>query len=186
MATINQGPSGMEKPKGFWNRPEGITGTVVLGGLILGAGALFYKFLPQIIALASNTLYLAGMLLVLGAIIYMVLDPRMRTLIGYMYKSMMRWITGLFVTIDPIGILKNYIESLEDNLAKMSEQIGVLKGQIRKLTTNVQENSREIETQLRMAQVARNQGQEPQMVLATRKAARLQETNEKYNQKWTF
>ncbi len=181
MATINQGPSGMEKPKGFWKRPEGITGTVVLGGLILGAGALFYKFLPQIIALASNTLYLAGMLLVLGAIIYMVLDPRMRTLIGYMYKSMMRWITGLFVTIDPIGILKNYIESLEDNLAKMSEQIGVLKGQIRKLTTNVQENSREIETQLRMAQVARNQGQEPQMVLATRKAARLQETNEKYN-----
>lgn len=45
----------------------------------------------------------------------------------------------------------------------------------------MQENSREIETQLRMAQVARNQGQEPQMVLATRKAARLQETNEKYN-----
>ena len=174
-------PSGIEKPKSFWGRPEGVTGSIVLGGLILGAGALLYKFLPQIILLTNNLLYLSGMLLVLGAVIYMVLDPKMRTLIGYMYKSMMRWITGLFVTIDPIGILKNYVESLEENLSKMSEQIGSLKGQIRKLSTSVSENSKEIETQLRMAQVARNQGQEPQMVLATRKAARLQETNEKYN-----
>lgn len=110
----------------------------------------------------------------------MVLDPKMRTLIGYMYKSIMRWVTGIFVTIDPIGILKNYIEDLQDNLSKMSEQIGVLKGQIRKLQTNVTENSKEIETNLKMAQVAKNQNLEPQMVLATRKAARLQETNEKY------
>ena len=180
MATINPG-SGMEKPKTFWSKPEGITGTVVLGGLLIGAGAVLYKFLPYLISLTSNLIYLSGMLLVLGAIIYMVIDPRMRNLIGYMYKSIMRWITGIFVTIDPIGILKNYIEDLQNNLSKMSEQIGVLKGQIRKLQTNVSENSKEIETNLRMAQVAKNQGLEPQMVLATRKAARLQETNEKYN-----
>ena len=180
MATINPG-SGMEKPKTLWSKPEGITGTVVLGGLLIGAGAVLYKFLPYLISLTSNLIYLSGMLLVLGAIIYMVIDPRMRNLIGYMYKSIMRWITGIFVTIDPIGILKNYIEDLQNNLSKMSEQIGVLKGQIRKLQTNVSENSKEIETNLRMAQVAKNQGLEPQMVLATRKAARLQETNEKYN-----
>jgi phage shock protein A len=180
MATLNPGP-GMEKPKGFWSKPEGVTGSVVLGGLLLGGGFLLYKYLPYLISLTSNLIYLAGMLLVLGAIIYMVLDPRMRTLIGYMYKSIMRWITGIFVTIDPIGILKNYISDLENNLSKMSEQIGVLKGQIRKLQTNVSDNSREIETQLKMAQVAKTQNQEAQMVLATRKAARLQETNEKYN-----
>lgn len=180
MAALNPGP-GMEKPKGFWSKPEGVTGSLVLGGLIIGGGFILYKYLPYLISLTSNLIYLSGMLLVLGAIIYMVLDPRMRTLIGYMYKSIMRWITGIFVTIDPIGILKNYISDLESNLSKMSEQIGVLKGQIRKLQTNVTENSREIETQLRMAQVAKSQNQESQMVLATRKAARLQETNEKYN-----
>jgi hypothetical protein len=179
MATLNAGP-GMEKPKSFWSKPEGVTGTIVLGGLLIGGGVLLYKSLPYLISLTSNLLYLSGMLLVLGAIIYMVLDPRMRTLIGYMYKSIMRWITGIFVTIDPIGILKNYVSDLENNLSKMSEQIGVLKGQIRKLM-NVNENSKEIENQLRMAQVAKSQDQEAQMVLATRKAARLQETNEKYN-----
>jgi phage shock protein A len=180
MAALNPGP-GMEKPKGFWSKPEGVTGSVVLGGLLLGGGFILYKYLPYLISLTSNIIYLAGMLLVLGAIIYMVLDPRMRTLIGYMYKSIMRWITGIFVNIDPIGILKSYISDLENNLSKMSEQIGVLKGQLRKLQTNVSENSKEIETQLRMAQAARTQNQEGQMVLATRKAARLQETNEKYN-----
>ncbi|MCC6753784.1 MAG: hypothetical protein IT266_07350 [Saprospiraceae bacterium] len=170
----------MDKPKGFWKRPEGVAGSIVLGGLLLGGGYILYKNMALLLTLASNAINLAVMLLVLGAILYMVFDPKMRSLIGYMYKSVMRWITGIFVTIDPIGILKNYIEELEKNLSKMSEQIGVLKGQIRKLQTNVTENSREIETQLRMAQVARTQNQEAQMVLATRKAARLQDTNEKY------
>ncbi|MEP7196857.1 MAG: hypothetical protein ABI851_10070 [Saprospiraceae bacterium] len=174
-------PAGFETQKSFWSRPEGVAGSIVLGGLVLGAGYLTYKFLPYLISLTSNLLYLSGMLLVLGAIIYMVLDPKMRTLVGYMYKSIMRWLTGIFVNIDPIGILKSYIESLQSNLAKMSEQIGVLKGQIRKLQTNVSDNSKEIESNLRMADVAKKQGQESQMVLATRKAARLQETNEKYN-----
>lgn len=179
MTTVNPGP-GLDQRKSFWSKPEGVTGTVVLAGLLLGGGYLLYKNLPWILSLTSNLIYLSGMLLVLGAILYMILDPKMRTLIGYMYKSIMRWVTGVFVTIDPIGILKNYIDELEKNLSKMSEQIGVLKGQIRKLQTNVTENSREIESQLRMAQVARNQNQEAQMVLATRKAARLQDTNEKY------
>ena len=181
MSTNVTTPVGLEKPKSFWSRPEGITGTIVLGGLLIGGGVLLYKFLPLLISLATNIFYFLGMMLVLGAIIYMVLDPRMRNLIGYMYKSIMRWITGLFVNIDPIGILKSYIESLQSNLSKMSEQIGVLKGQIRKLQTNVNENAKEIETNLRMAEVAKRQGQDQQMVLATRKAARLQDTNEKYN-----
>ena len=65
MATINT-PSGIEKPKSFWQKPEGVTGTIVLSGLIIGAGALLYKYLPVLIGLTSNLLYLSGMLLVLG------------------------------------------------------------------------------------------------------------------------
>lgn len=174
-------PTPAQGPKSFWKRPEGVTGTVVLAGLLIGGGVALYKVLPYLITLASNMLYLTGMLLVLGAIIYVALDPKFRILIGNIYKSIMRWVTGIFINLDPIGILKNYIESLEKSLSKMSEQIGVLKGQIRKLSTIVDENTKEIETQLRMAKVAQRQGQDSQVVLATRKAARLQESNEKYN-----
>ncbi len=168
------------KPKSFWKRPEGVTGALVLGGIVLGGGYLLLNFLPTLIALASNTIYLAGMLLVLAAIVYMVLDPKMRALVGYMYKSIIRWITGLFVTIDPIGILKNYVDDLEKNLKKMSRQIGDLRGQMRKLKTIVSENNKEIEKSILFARKAKEQGNEQQLVLHTRKAARTKETNEKY------
>ncbi|MEP7320486.1 MAG: hypothetical protein ABI761_01160 [Saprospiraceae bacterium] len=176
---FNPAPS---KPKSFWQRPEGMTGTLFLLGLVAGGGYILYKALPTLIGLASNLLYLSGMLLALGAIIYMVLDPKMRTLVSYGYKSIMRWVTGLFITIDPIGILKNYVEDLEDNLSKMSTQIGNLKGQIRKLTTMVEENTKEINQNMLLASKAKELGQESQMVLASRKAARLKEVNAKYDE----
>ncbi|MBX2815062.1 MAG: hypothetical protein KTR24_03660 [Saprospiraceae bacterium] len=168
------------KPKSFWKRPEGVTGAIVLAGLVLGGGYLLVQALPALIAAASNVLYLAGMLLVLGAIIYMVLDPKMRALVGYMYKSVMRWVTGIFVTIDPIGILKNYVDDLEDNLGKMSKQIGNLRGQMRKLKTIMEDNDKEIENNMLIARKAKEQGNEKHMLLSSRKAARLKESNEKY------
>ena len=111
----------------------------------------------------------------------MVLDPKMRNLVWYMYKSIMRTITGWFVQIDPIGILKNYIEDLEDNLRKMGTQIGVLKGQMRKLQTIMEQNKASIDMNLKMASKAKEMDKDQHMVLSSRKAARLTDTNEKYN-----
>jgi hypothetical protein len=37
------------------------------------------------------------LLAALGVIVYVILDPKMRNLVWYMYKSIMRWITGIFV-----------------------------------------------------------------------------------------
>lgn len=170
----------VSKPKSFWKRPEGVTGAIVLTGIVLGGGYLLISALPTLIALASNMLYLAGMLLVLGAIIYMILDPRMRTLVGYVYKSIMRWITGIFVTIDPIGILKSYVEDLEDNLQKMSKQLGGLRGQMRKLTNMVKQNEDEMNNSLALARKAKEVGNQKQILLNTRKAGRLKDVNEKY------
>jgi phage shock protein A len=104
----------------------------------------------------------------------------MRALVGYMYKSMMRKVTGMFVTIDPIGILKNYIDDLSDNLKKMGKQIGNLRGQMRKIKTMMSDNVKEIEQNLMIAKKARQVGNEKQLMLASRKAARLKESNEKY------
>lgn len=169
------------KPKSFWSRPEGVTGALVLGGLILGGGYLLVTALPTLIALTSNVIALAGMLLVLGALIYMVLDPRMRTLVGYIYKSIMRWITGIFVTIDPIGILKNYVSDLQDNLQKMSKQLGALRGQMRKLSTMMDENDKQMQNSMALASKAKDVGNDKQMLLNSRKAARLKDVNAKYD-----
>ena len=168
------------KPKSFWSKPEGITGLIFMSGLILGGGYLIASNLEFLIGLAGNTLYLAGMLLVLGAVVYMVLDPKMRNLVWYMYKSVMRSVTSMFVTIDPIGILKNYVEDLEDNLVKMRKQIGIIRGQMRKLTGIIEQNNGEIQNNMKLASAAKEKGMDQQMLLSTRKAARLKETNGKY------
>jgi len=166
--------------KSFWKRPEGITGAIFLTAVLGGLGYFLAINMTAILALAANTLYLVLMLMALAALIYIVLDPKMRNLIWYMYKSVMRSVTGVFVQIDPVGILKSYVEDLQDNLGKMSTQIGNLKGQIRKMSTLMDENNKEIQNNLKLASVAKQQNNESQVVLATRKAARLQETNEKY------
>jgi len=168
--------------KSFWKRPEGITGALFLIALIGGGGFLLYTYGAALIALAANAIYLTLMLVALAALIYVILDPKMRTLLWYMYKSVMRWVTGVFVQIDPIGILKSYVDDLEGNLGTMSKQIGNLKGQMRKMDTLMKDNQKEIENNLKLASVAKNQDNDSQVILATRKAARMQESNEKYKE----
>jgi len=171
------------KPKAaktFWQKPEGVTGGIFLLALIAGGGYLLLSNIGAIMALLGNVVWLSVMLVVLAAIIYMVLDPKTRSMVGYMYKSIMRSITGFFVTIDPIGILKNYVDDLAKNLRTMSKQIGALRGQMRSLKTTMEKNAGEIDTNLRLASVAQKQGKQQQVILSTRKAARLKETNSKY------
>lgn len=170
------------KPKTFWQKPEGTTGAFFLIGILGALGFLLFTFSGAILTMLSNTLGIVALLAVLGAIIFMILDPKWRTLVSYMYKSVMRWITGMFVTIDPIGILKNYIEDLQDNLKKMGTQIGNLKGQMRKLISIVDENNKEINNSMLIARKAKEQSNESAMLLASRKAARLQESNQKYTE----
>jgi predicted nucleic acid-binding Zn-ribbon protein len=136
--------------------------------------------IDALVNLLQTTIGLAVGLGVLGVLLYMILDKRTRTLFSYMYQSVMRKLTSIFVTIDPIGILKNYVSDLEDNLKKMGKQIGNLKGQMRNLKTMVSKNSEEIENNLAIARKAKQLNNDKQMVLSTRKAARLKETNQKY------
>ena len=178
MADVNFQGDG--KPKSFWKRPEGLVGAIFLIAILAGLGILFVSYLPLLVELAKNVLYLTLMIIAGAGLLYMFFDPRMRNLVWYAYKSMMRSLTGMFVTIDPIGILKSYVEDLEDNLGKMRKQIGVLRGQMRKIQTLIEENAKEIENNMRLAQAARDADKDQQMLLASRKAARLQESNEKY------
>ena len=170
------------KPKSFWKRPEGTLGALVLLALVGGAGYLLFTNLAVITAFMGQVLGLAVVILAIGALLYMVLDPKMRNLVSYMYKSFMRKITSIFITIDPIGILKNYVEDLEDNLSKLQKQIGNLMGQSQKLSRMHKENAESIHKNLTLAKKAKELGDEKNMMLSTRKAARLKDVNKNYSQ----
>jgi hypothetical protein len=165
------------KPKPFWKRPEGVTGMIFLIGLLAGGGFLLATFLPTLIALAQNVVYLSLMLLVIAALAYVILDPRMRKLVWYMYKSVMRWVTGIFVELDPIGILKNYVSDLKNKLREMNKQISMLRGQMHKLQEIIHNNKKEIESNLELASKAKENNKRSTMILKSRKAGRLRESN---------
>ena len=170
------------KPKSFWSKPEGVTGAVFLLGVVLGGGFLLFGALPAIISLANTALGLAGIIAVLGIIIFMALDSKARSLIGYMYKSVMRWITGLFIEINPIAILKNYVEEMTANLKKMNKQILKLRGQMHKLKELMINNERDIDSHMSEAQKAKKEANRQVVILKSRKAGRLKESNMKYEQ----
>jgi hypothetical protein len=165
------------KPKSFWQRPEGVTGMIFLAGVVLGGGYLIASNIAWLVGLAANTLYLAVLLIILAALLYMVLDPKMRNLVWYGYRSVMRWVTGLFVQLDPIGILKSYVEDLKDNLRKMNKQISMLRGQMHKLQEIIHNNKKQIESNLQLASRARASNKEAIMILKSRKAGRLRDSN---------
>ncbi|MEZ4908676.1 MAG: hypothetical protein R2771_13785 [Saprospiraceae bacterium] len=167
------------KSKSFWKRPEGKAGAIFLIALILGGGYLLVNFLPQILAFAQGTLGLAVVVLALGVILYMVLDPKMRALVSYMYKSAMRSITSLFIKIDPISVLKSYVDDLKGNLEKMNKQIGMLRKQMHQLKEVIFNNQKELQENLSMASEAREGNKRDEMILKSRKAGRLKESNMK-------
>ena len=165
------------KPKSFWKKPEGKTGMLVAAAAF-GAGAYGLSIIgPQILDGTFIGIKLVIALAVLAALVYVVLDPKMRNLMFYIYKSIMRFITGIFVQIDPIGILQSYVEDLKTNLKKMNKQIGLLRGQMRKLNDVIQNNNRQIASNIKLADKAKRTDKEAIMILKSRKAGRLKESN---------
>jgi hypothetical protein len=163
--------------RSFWQRPEGKTGLVLAAGAVGAGGYALYKLLPVLIVLLENTLYAA----LLGAGVFLVTSPiwstKVRTLCGYMLRSLCRKITGWFVEIDPIGILKNYVEDLKKSMRTMDAQISNLRGHITGLKNIIAKNEAEAEKSLRLAGAAQQQGQKAAFVLNARKQGRLEQSN---------
>ncbi len=163
------------KVKGFFERPEGKTGMIFI---VIGIFALLVggnTIMPYVITALQNTLHAALLGGVLLGLIALVMNNKFRTLCSAFFKSAMRWLTGLFITIDPIGILKNYIDDMVDRLNDIRENIGKLNGQKQKLIRDIEEEKTNMEKAMRMASAAQKQGNDMMVAQNSRKAARSQE-----------
>jgi len=165
------------KVKSFWSRPEGVTGAILLALMTILTGYIIITATGAVIAFFSSIVGQILGLLVLGTVIFMGIDKNGRTIMRYMFQSAMRWITSLFVNIDPIGILKSYVADLKANLTKMSRQMVQLRGQMHKLQEVILNNKKEIDTNLSRASQAAQDNKQAHVLLQTRKAGRLQESN---------
>lgn len=136
------------KKKSFWQRPEGTTGMIfmAIGGVALYAALpTLLVFMTGLVALLGKTIAAVALASVLGGIFYLATNKRVRTLVSYMFRSAMRKVTGLFVEIDPIGIMKSYIEDLVKKREQMGEARGQLSGQITLLKKQILTNAADYE-----------------------------------------
>ena len=117
-----------QKIKPFWSRPEGVTGTIILMLLAAITGYVAFTATAAVVSFLTSTAGTVLSLLVLGTVIFLAIDKNGRNILRYMFQNAMRWLTGLFVNIDPIGVLKSYIQDLRTNLTKMSRQMVQLRG----------------------------------------------------------
>jgi outer membrane murein-binding lipoprotein Lpp len=169
--------------KSFWSKPEGITSLFFMAAV--GAVGLYYfnKIVEFLIKVTENTLYLGFLLAALGLIIFLITSKDVRTAVFFLYKTLMRKIAGLIVQLDPIAIMKIYIQDLREKKEKMSGQVDILAGQLTKLNKKINENNDNIKLKFAEANKANTMTDKPGMKeaasLATIEGAGLQEMNEK-------
>ena len=125
----------------------------------------------------------AGLLAALGLLIFLFTSKDIRTGVFFLFKSLMRSLTGTIVQLDPIAIMKIYVQDMKEKREKMQEQINTLAGQLVKLNKKIGENNENIKQKFAEANRAKQMTDRPGMAqaaqLATIEGAGLQDMNEK-------
>jgi len=159
-------------------RPEGKTSLVFTVALLAAAGWGFYLIAPALLAFLTTLLNIILVSGAIAAIVFLVSSPKVRALSGYIWKSLMRFITGLIVEIDPIGILKGYAEDLHKRLSEMQKSMSNLNGQMVKLKAVIDKNESDRVHSLQIAKQAHDRPDaKAAFVLQSRKAGRLEKSN---------
>lgn len=175
-------PTSPSKKKGFLSSPEAWPGVGI--PLILGA-AVIYVFGSSIgdfiVNAVDNMLHLTVVVTALFAMLWVLFDPKFRTFAFYLYRSLMRWMTGKFIELDPIGILKTYKERMEGKLGEMREALDKLKAQKVKVQRLLENNKKDLDNTMRRMQQAAKIGDLAKQSLEGKHAAnRLEPMQQRY------
>jgi hypothetical protein len=166
--------------KSFWSRPEGTTGMLTLGG----AAVALYFALPTLLIFMGGLVTLLGQtiaVIVLGAIaaglLFVLTNKKFLNLVSYLFKSAMRKVTQVFVEIDPIGIMKTYIERMVEKREIMGSTRDKLRGQLRVLDEKIAKNEKTYDSSMKMARIAKEKGNAGVLTVNSRQAMRMQQLN---------
>jgi hypothetical protein len=193
MSTSPMLPESPGTTKSFWQRPEGKVGAIFLVGIIGGGLLAFWgAILPWLITMVSSTLTLVYLCGILAGIIFLAVNPTIHRRVALIFRLVMRYLTGLIINIDPIGILRDHITQLKKRAESLDDQISNVAGQIRHLKEVIKRNADEASKNLAMAEQAKKmasgtadilqqQRMAAQMNIKARHAGRLQDANVGYN-----
>jgi hypothetical protein len=139
----------------FWQRPEGKVGAGIMAGLGVAIAWAFVHFLPKLIEIAQNTIYLAFLVGVLALVYFTVFVwDRPRTLLFYSLQMISRWVTGNFVELDPVAILKSFVRQMEKRREVIQDRLARIVGVRRMVEAKIAKSEKERQDALRLAKAA--------------------------------
>ena len=182
MSDLSTDTSPETKP--WYKKPENVLVYGGLAGLAWVGIKLLDTILPILIRVLENLLYTSVLFGGLAIVAFLAVNGDFHRLAWYGYKSAMRWFTGLIIDLDPIGIMKSYVETLQKNLRQIKTSLGELRGQAESLKSLVATKVREHEHSMNMAAQAKARGDQKgmrmEMKLQARRAGRAEESTLTY------
>jgi hypothetical protein len=142
--------------------------------------------LPFLISLLEETITALALFAVLAIIAWFAFQKRTWTLIGGLFKLVMYHATNFFITIDPIGIVRNHVKETREKIEIMSDGKAKMRGDMTSLQGEMQKNNKDIASALGIVKAARqavdggDEGKRFVMVENANQAKRLQTSNDDY------
>lgn len=135
--------------KNWWDSKPGTTGKVIIGAALIGLAAFIALDLDAIVTYFNNvvmdTTQLILHTLLLAALLSPIWSKRVNLLCRTGFKLAMRALTGIFVTIDPIGILRENVLEMKKRFEQFVQAVSQLAGSKQRLEADIDHNKDEIE-----------------------------------------
>ena len=161
------------KVKSFWDRKEGTTGMVVIAAIVIALW-WFNRNGDTLAHMFDNMEHIIWSSLKIAGIIFLLVNKRVRML----FELGMRAITQFFVELNPIAIMKNYLDGLENDREEMNNEIDNLSKQKGVVDGSIDENNAKIKECLENMAAAKAQGNAEEMELNQNEIGLAQEFNE--------
>jgi phage shock protein A len=125
----------------------------------------------------ANTLYTMFLIGSIGAVLFLAMNTKSRNLISVSYQLLMRSLTGMVIDLNPISILKNYIDYLNEKMQELNENSSKLKGEMTKLRMTIDANENAKNNALSKAKLADEKGIQGLKIINARDAVRRTNSN---------
>jgi len=124
-------------PKSFWSKPEGKPGMVLMGIIALAGAYGLYLALPFIITLLTNVIAAIALGVVALFLIALIMNGTVQNVAKNIFQSLCRLIAVTYTTIDPIGILRNQLDDMENAKRELDQTIQRFAGSDNKLQQRI-------------------------------------------------
>ena len=164
------------KMKSFWERKEGNTGLITLGALGFFALWLFNKYGDNLAHMFDNALNIGLSLTGLAILVTVVTNKRVHRI----FELLMYWLTDVFIEMNPLLVMDEYLDGLENDKQEMDGHIDKLAQQKGIVDGNILDNNDRIQSLLGDLKAANDVKNQDEVNSISLELGILQEQNEKY------